>query len=83
MLIHVFTPLMYTYTAEGFDYAIRNSGTGLAYGAGRLANVVGPLIIAFLFTRYGYTSVFLYISGTWIAVAAVVGFFGPRHRELG
>jgi hypothetical protein len=42
----------------GVEYPteIRNSGTGLAYGTGRLANVFGPLLVARLYTHHGYTA---------------------------
>jgi MFS transporter, putative metabolite:H+ symporter len=82
MFIHTFMPLMYAYTAESFPSEIRNSGTGLAYGAGRLANVFGPLIVAFLYNHYGYTSVFLYIAMSWVLVALIIGGFGLRSRTL-
>lgn len=82
MLIHLFMPLMYAYTAESFPPEIRNSGTGLAYGAGRLANVFGPLIVALLYRHYGYTSVFVYIAMTWVVVALLVATFGRRSRTL-
>lgn len=82
MFIHMFMPLMYSYTAESFPSEIRNSGTGLAYGTGRLANVFGPLVIAFLFRRTGYTSVFIYIATTWILVSIAVGCFGLRSKML-
>ena len=50
MFLHTSMPLTYSYTAESFPSAIRNSGTGICYGAGRLANVVGPLIIASIYS---------------------------------
>jgi putative MFS transporter len=80
--IHTFMPLMYSYTAESFPAEIRNSGTGLSYGAGRLANVFSPLLIAFVFRHSGYTSVFVFISASWILTAIVIGSFGLRSRSL-
>ncbi len=80
MFLQTFAPLLYAYTAECYPTEIRNSGTGLAYGIGRLANVFGPLIIAFLFVRYGYTSVFVYIAVVWACVALMIGLFGPSTR---
>ena len=82
MFLHTFSPLLYTYTAEIFPTEIRNSGMGLAYGTGRLANVFGPLIVVFLYNHYGYTSVFVYIALSWVLVAATVGVFGVRSRTL-
>jgi len=83
LLLHTMSPLLYTYTAESFSTEIRNSGMGLAYGAGRLANVFGPLLVALLFNHYGYTSVFLYIALCWLLLAITIGSFGLRSRALG
>lgn len=82
MFLHTSMPLTYAYTAEAFPSAIRNSGTGIAYGCGRLANVASPIFIAFLFTRYGYKSVFVYIAAMWILVAVAAAIFGHRSKDL-
>jgi putative MFS transporter len=80
MLIQAFAPLLYAYTPECYPTAVRNSAVGLSYGAGRLSNAFGPLVVAFLFNHYGYTSVFVFIAGAWVMVGAVAGLFGPRTR---
>jgi putative MFS transporter len=80
MFMQTFAPLLYAYTAECYPTQIRNSGTGLSYGLGRLANALGPLLVAFLFDHYGYTSVFVYIASTWLLVAIAIGCFGPRTK---
>jgi MFS transporter, putative metabolite:H+ symporter len=80
MFIQTFAPLLYAYTPECYPTGIRNSGSGLVYGSGRLANSFGPLVVAFLFTRYGYQSVFVYIVATWLMVALIIGAFGPRTK---
>ena len=77
----VFAPMLYAYTAECFPTAARNTGAGLSYGIGRLGNAVGPLIVAFLFTTYGYRSVFAYIAACWIVVALLILTFGPRMNK--
>jgi len=82
MFLHTSMPYTYAYTAEAFPSAIRNRGTGLAYGAGRLANVVGPIIIAYVYGHYGYKSVFAYIVAAWVLVALAVGLFGHRSKSL-
>ena len=74
----VFAPMLYAYTAECFPTNARNTGAGLSYGIGRLGNALGPLIVAFLFTTYGYRSVFAYIAACWVLVALLVTAFGPR-----
>lgn len=77
----VFAALLYAYTPECFPTEVRNTGTGLSYGMGRLANgFAGPFIVAFLFQRYGYTSVFTYIAVCWALVAILVTTFGPKTR---
>jgi putative MFS transporter len=77
----VFAALLYAYTPECFPTQVRNTGTGLSYGMGRLANgFAGPFIVAFLFQRYGYTSVFAYIAVCWAMVAMLVTWFGPKTR---
>lgn len=85
MLIQTFAPILYAYTPECYPTEIRNSGAGLAYGLGRLANVFGPAIVAFLYEHHGYTSVFVYIAACWAAVAITAGAFGPltKGRTLG
>ncbi len=80
MLIQAFAPMLYAYTAECFPTEIRSTGTGFTYGIGRLSNAAGPLVIALLFTTYGYRSVFGYIALCWLVVAAVVAAMGPLTR---
>jgi MFS transporter, putative metabolite:H+ symporter len=80
MFIQTFAPLLYAYTPELYPTEVRNSGSGLVYGVGRLANVVGPMIVVFFFNTYGYKSVFVYIAATWILLAIVTALFGPKTK---
>lgn len=80
MFFQCFAPMLYAYTAECFPTEIRSSGTGFAYGIGRLSNAFGPLAITFLFANYGYQSVFVYITACWVVVALAIGLFGPLTR---
>lgn len=73
-----FTAFIYAYTPEILPTEIRTSGSGVAYGAGRLANVIAPLLIPPLLHGFGYAAVFAAIAGCWIATALVIGFFGPQ-----
>ncbi len=82
MFIQTFAPILYAYLPECYPTAIRNSGSGIAYGAGRLANGFGPMLIALLFTHYGYKSVFVYIAAMWVLVAIIVTIFGPKTKDL-
>jgi putative MFS transporter len=76
----MFTPLLYAYTAECFPTRVRNSGAGIAYGAGRGANSFGPLIVAALFSNFGYKPVFVYIAAMFVAVAVITVIFGPKTK---
>jgi putative MFS transporter len=80
LFAQTFAPLLYAYTPECYPTQIRNSGAGLCYGVGRLANVFGPLIVAFLFNQYGYKSVFVYVAAMWLLVALVLSAFGPLTK---
>ena len=80
MLLQTFTALVFAYTPECFPTEVRSSGAGLAYGTGRLANAVGPLVIAYIFSHYGYTSVFIYITIMLMLVAVTVAAFGPSTK---
>ncbi|MFJ1649568.1 MFS transporter [Streptomyces sp. NPDC088258] len=75
-----YTALGYAYSPEVFDTRGRSLGTGVSYGLGRLSNAAGPLIIAALYNRTGYQSVFYFIAGTWIFGAVALAIFGPRTR---
>jgi putative MFS transporter len=73
-----FMALLYTYTAEVFPTAVRASGSGVAYGAGRLGNVLAPLAVPVIYSGLGYTAVFAAIAGCWVIAGLVVSLFGPE-----
>ncbi|MGW1819643.1 MFS transporter [Streptomyces sp. NPDC002125] len=75
-----YTALAYAYSPELFDTRSRSLGTGITYGIGRLSNAAGPLIIAALYNRTGYQSVFYFIAGVWMVGAVALAVFGPRTR---
>lgn len=81
MFLQMFAALLYAYTPETYPTGIRNSGAGLAYGSGRLANALGPLLVAFFYDHYGYTTVFVYIAVCWLLVAVTIGGFGMRTKD--
>jgi MFS transporter, putative metabolite:H+ symporter len=78
MLVQTFATLLYSYTPEQFPTGLRNSATGLTYGAGRIANVLNAFIIAGIYQNFGYISVFAYIAGAWLLTAFMAVAFGPR-----
>lgn len=81
LFLQAFAPLLYAYTPELYPTEARASGAGFTYGAGRLANVLGPIIVGTLFVSSGYLSVFVYVAGCWLLVALAVGIFGPLTSQ--
>ncbi len=79
--IQFFAPIVYAYTPELYPTEARASGVGFNYGIGRLVNILGPLIVAALYTSSGYGSVFIYVGACWIIVALVAGIFGPKTSQ--
>lgn len=77
-----YTALAYAYSPELYDTNGRSLGTSISYGVGRLSNAVGPLIIAALYSGYGYRTVFYFIAGTWIVGALALALFGPATRKI-
>ena len=66
----------YTYASELYPTELRAKGNGITYGIGRIANVGGPFLIAAVFSQLGYTAVFVFIAGCYIARGAVYA-LGP------
>jgi putative MFS transporter len=77
-MMDTFSALAFAYTPEQYPTDVRNSGTGLAYGVGRLANVVNPFVISAIFTDLGYQYVFAYIAGAWVVTASIALAFGMK-----
>lgn len=80
--IQTFAAMAYAYTPELYPTDIRSGATGLAYGVGRLINIIGPSIVLVLFDSLGYVWVFVYIAATWAIVALAVGLFGEKTERL-
>jgi len=77
-MMDTFSALAFSYTPEQFPTDVRNSGTGLAYGVGRLANVINPFIVSAIFASFGYQTVFAYIASAWVITATIALVFGIK-----
>jgi putative MFS transporter len=80
--IQMFAALLYAYTPELYPTGLRNTGSGLCYGTGRLANIAGPPIVAAIYGAAGYSWVFVYIAACWVAVSVTIGLFGPATGDV-
>lgn len=76
--IQMTTVVLFTYTPEVYPTEVRGAGMGLAYGTGRLANVVGPFIVSALYGAAGYLSIFLFIAACYLAAAVLLSWGGLR-----
>lgn len=81
MFERTFSSIAYAYTPELYPVEARASGNGLTYGVGRLANVAGPFVVSFLYSGYGFLSVFLFFTGCWFLCALTVGIFGIGSKK--
>jgi putative MFS transporter len=75
-----FSSNLYTYTSELYGTDVRSFGQGITYGIGRFSNILGPFVISFVYTGFGYLHVFILISLVWVASGLAV-FFGPRTSK--
>ena len=69
---------VYAYTPEVFPTDVRTTGTGLASAIGRLGSIASPIIVGFLFPRFGFGGVFGMTTATLLIGAAAVLLMGVR-----
>ncbi|WP_326834302.1 MFS transporter [Amycolatopsis rhabdoformis] len=72
--------LLYSHTPRLFPAPIRATATGLCYGAGRLANALGPLLVGQIYLTLGYTPVFVFVGACGAVIALAVLVLAPRNR---
>ena len=70
------------YQPELFPTRIRARAVGFVYSFSRLSTVFSAFVIAAILKSFGAPGVFVFIAGCMGIVAAVIGFFGPRTRDL-
>jgi putative MFS transporter len=67
-----FAPILNTVMAESFPSNLRTTGSGVAFGSGRLSNLIVPFTVATVISTLGYAIVGWYILIAWLAVAALL-----------
>ncbi|MDI2030365.1 MFS transporter [Saccharopolyspora sp. TS4A08] len=84
MLMQTGVATLYTYIAEVFPLHLRGLGSGIANGSGRLAGVVGGLLVAGLYSGLGLPAVYVYLAVAALAMGLVMLLFGERttNRRL-
>lgn len=84
MLMQTGVAALYTYIAEVFPLHLRGLGSGIANGSGRLAGVLGGLLVAALYSGFGVMAVYTYLAVAALLMGLVLGVFGERttNRRL-
>jgi MFS transporter, putative metabolite:H+ symporter len=72
----------HAYQTELFPTGIRARAVGFVYSWSRLSAIFTSFVIAALLRRFGVTGVFLFIAAAMVIVIAVIGWMGPRTRNL-
>ncbi|MGF6307998.1 putative MFS transporter [Bradyrhizobium sp. i1.8.4] len=75
---------VYAYTAEVFPTAIRTTGAGLASAIGRIGAIAAPILVGYLYPKFGFAGVFGVTTSVLLIGALTVVLMGvpTRGRSL-
>lgn len=84
MLMQTGVAVLYTYIAEVFPLHLRGLGSGVANGSGRLAGVLGGVLVAAIYSGAGVVAVYVYLAIAALLLGLVMRFFAERttNRRL-
>ena len=72
----------HAYQTELFPTSIRSSAVGFVYSWSRFSAIFTSFLIAGVLKSFGTTGVFAFIAAAMLIVMAVIGWMGPRTRNL-
>jgi MFS transporter, putative metabolite:H+ symporter len=72
----------HAYQTELFPTGIRARAVGFVYSWSRLSAIFTSFLVAGLLRKFGATGVFVFIALAMLIVMFVIGFMGPRTRDL-
>jgi MFS transporter, putative metabolite:H+ symporter len=72
----------HAYQAELFPTSIRSSAVGFVYSWSRFSAIFTSFVIAAALRNFGTLGVFVLIAAAMLIVMAVIGWMGPRTRNL-
>ena len=72
----------HAYQPELFPTRVRAQAVGFVYSFSRLSTMFSAFVIAAILRGFGPPGVFVFIAGCMGVVAAVIGIFGPRTKDL-
>jgi len=75
---------VYAYTSEVFPTGVRTTGTGLASAIGRIGAIVSPILVGYMFPKFGFGGVFGMTTVVLVlgALAVLVMGVPTRGRSL-
>jgi len=71
---------LYAYTPELYPTQLRATGAGVASSVGRIGAISGPIVVGYLFPRFGFVGVFGISTAILLAAALAVMILGVRTR---
>jgi MFS transporter, putative metabolite:H+ symporter len=72
----------HAYQTELFPTTIRSTAVGFVYSWSRFSAIFTSFAIAGVLKNFGTTGVFVFIAAAMLIVMAVIGWMGPRTRNL-
>ncbi|MBS9376466.1 MFS transporter [Rhodococcus sp. B50] len=81
VMIAWFSPLLAALMAESFPSNLRSTGSGVAFGAGRMSNIVVPFTLSAALTALGPSFVGWYMTLGWLAVAVAVAVLMSKSTD--
>jgi putative MFS transporter len=72
----------HAYQTELYPTSIRARAVGFVYSWSRLSAIFSSFFIAAILQKFGTTGVFVFIAAAMAIVMGVIGFMGPRTRDL-
>ncbi|WP_158895731.1 MFS transporter [Amycolatopsis anabasis] len=78
MAVQAIVAVLYTYLPEIYPTQLRVVGSGITNGLGRVAGIAGAFMVTAVFTAFGFTAVFVYLSGTVLLLGIVLAVAGEH-----
>jgi putative MFS transporter len=72
----------HAYQTELFPTSIRARAVGFVYSWSRFSTIFTSFLIAGILKQFGTSGVFMFIAAAMLIVMVVIGFMGPRTRDL-
>jgi putative MFS transporter len=72
----------HAYQTELFPTSIRARAVGFVYSWSRFSAIFTSFFIAGILKQFGTIGVFMFIAVAMLIVMVVIGFMGPRTRDL-